>query len=49
MKIYVEWIINGAFENAFFHSWEAFRKATFSPDCTILAVKVFAEGRRERA
>lgn len=40
MLIYAEWTLYGEFNNGFFHSWDEYHAATFSPDCNIKVVRV---------
>lgn len=37
--IYAEWTLYGEFHNEFFHTWDAFHAATFSPDIEIMLIK----------
>lgn len=41
MKIYVEWLIDGSFENGIFDTWDEVHSITFCPDVEILAIKKF--------
>ena len=37
--IYVEWTLDGQFNNAFFNKWEEYHALTFCPECHILKIK----------
>lgn len=40
MKIYIEFTINGQFNNAIFASWDEYHRATFNPEIDILLIKL---------